>query len=395
MSDAHGQGECGAREAADPSAEQAKGAAFSRPAPRLLRFRLQTYDEVTSTNDMVKRAIEKGEPEGLAVGALAQTAGYGRQGRSWQSPAGGMYVSLLLRPQVSLAQLPTLSLVAGMAVRRAVARFAAPEAAESVRIKWPNDVVYSAVADATAGRPTLRDADAPHLAPCAAYGAYQSTLGASAGQSGTPQPRSLTLRTTSDSLGDASPSSPTPFRKLAGISLESHAGGICVGIGVNVHAPTSGAAPSTGGKNVPAYVADLAPARSLRAPEPDLAPSCPPSAADLTSSSSNHADGLVPVAPAFALQPPTVPAVRQAVLDAFAELYETWRARGFPALLPEYAAHEALAGQRVAIANIDGSSTVEGVVQGVDEQGRLLVVPDGASQPTAVASGEAHIILSR
>ncbi len=55
-------------------------------------FRLQAYGEVPSTNEIVKRAIEEGEPEGLAVGARVQTAGYGRQGRAWSSPDGGMYL---------------------------------------------------------------------------------------------------------------------------------------------------------------------------------------------------------------------------------------------------------------------------------------------------------------
>ncbi|MDO4291492.1 MAG: biotin--[acetyl-CoA-carboxylase] ligase [Eggerthellaceae bacterium] len=363
---------------------------------------MQTYDEVTSTNDVVKRAIEEGEPEGLAVGALVQTAGYGRQGRSWQSPAGGMYVSLLLRPQVPLAQLPTLSLVTGMAVRRAIARFAAPETAENVRIKWPNDVVYSVVADATTECSTLRGAEAPHLAPCAGLGVGESQLGPAAGQSGAPRPRSLTLRTTSDvsnsapqggtlsqddrrakavplppqerksfapdrqehgsCSANASVSLSLPFRKLAGISLESHAGGICVGIGVNVYAPEGGAAPAAGGKNVPAYVADLA-------------------------ERGGAAERLLP----------TVPAVRQAVLDAFADLYTTWCAKGFPALLSEYTAHEALAGRRVTVVNLDGDAMAEGVVQGVDEHGRLLVLPDGAAgtPPIPVSSGEAHIAFAR
>ena len=80
-------------------------------------FRLRELAEVSSTNDVVKRALEAGEPEGLAVRACRQTGGYGRQGRTWTSPEGGLYLSLLLRPRVPSAQLPTLSLVAGLAVR--------------------------------------------------------------------------------------------------------------------------------------------------------------------------------------------------------------------------------------------------------------------------------------
>lgn len=104
-------------------------------------FRVLLLDEVSSTNDEVKRALEDGEPEGLVVRALRQVAGYGRQGRAWTSPAGGLYCSLLLRPQVEPRELPTLSLVVGMAVRRALVALAGDAAAQSVRIKWPNDVV--------------------------------------------------------------------------------------------------------------------------------------------------------------------------------------------------------------------------------------------------------------
>ena len=100
-----------------------------------LAFRLRVLDEVTSTNDEVKRALEAGEPEGLAVSARRQTGGYGRQGRTWASPEGGLYLSLLLRPSVDAALLPTLSLVTALAVRRAVAGLLPAEAAESVLVK--------------------------------------------------------------------------------------------------------------------------------------------------------------------------------------------------------------------------------------------------------------------
>lgn len=108
---------------------------------RALSFRILLLEEVSSTNDEVKRALEAGEPEGLVVRALAQVSGYGRQGRSWTSPEGGLYCSLLLRPQTAPRELPTLSLVVGMAVRRALVELAGVAAAETVRIKWPNDVV--------------------------------------------------------------------------------------------------------------------------------------------------------------------------------------------------------------------------------------------------------------
>lgn len=112
-----------------------------------LAFRIQAYDEVDSTNERVKDALRVGEAEGFVVCARRQTGGYGRQGRSWSSPEGGLYMSLLLRPDVPLAQLPTLSLVVGLAVREAIAALVAPDQAESIQVKWPNDVVRAGADD--------------------------------------------------------------------------------------------------------------------------------------------------------------------------------------------------------------------------------------------------------
>lgn len=106
-----------------------------------LAFRLRRFDELSSTNDEVKRALRSGEPEGLVVVASRQATGYGRQGRVWESPFGGLYSSWLLRPDVAIESLSTLSLVAALAVRRTIIGFFPDEDADDVQIKWPNDVV--------------------------------------------------------------------------------------------------------------------------------------------------------------------------------------------------------------------------------------------------------------
>ena len=75
---------------------------------------------------------------GMALVADHQTAGRGRMGRAWFSPAGAnVYLSVLLRPQVSLAQIATLPLVVGCVVARTVNKLAS---GVPVRIKWPNDL---------------------------------------------------------------------------------------------------------------------------------------------------------------------------------------------------------------------------------------------------------------
>jgi BirA family biotin operon repressor/biotin-[acetyl-CoA-carboxylase] ligase len=93
----------------------------------------------TSTSDEAKRAAKSGAPHGATWVAEQQTAGRGRQGRTWESPHGeNLLFSVLLRVTCPPSRIPPIALASGLAVRDAVAR-AAPGA--SVRIKWPNDVL--------------------------------------------------------------------------------------------------------------------------------------------------------------------------------------------------------------------------------------------------------------
>ena len=263
-------------------------------------FRLQVLDSVDSTNEVIKRAIEDDEPEGLAIRSYRQTGGYGRQGRAWESPRGGMYESILLRPQVDMRELPTLALVVALAVRRALASLVVEDQARRIRIKWPNDVVL---------------------------------VGGTFPQTNAPSIKNL-------------------YSKLAGISSEVHAGGICVGIGVNVEPPED--AMEVGGKNAPAYLADLG-----------FGFTCEREAA--------------------------INAVGDAVLHEFEPLYRRWCDGGFAALSGEFAEHSMLEGRFVRMANQLGEVVCEGTVRGVDASGRLLLrLEDGETK--AVASGEVHLL---
>jgi BirA family transcriptional regulator, biotin operon repressor / biotin---[acetyl-CoA-carboxylase] ligase len=111
--------------------------ALAQAAPRLGPFgrNIQWFPTVTSTNDVAARLAEQGAVEGAVIVADAQTAGRGRHGRSWASPAGaGLYVSTVLRPPGDLARL--VPIAAGVAVAEAVAASTGLSAA----LKWPNDV---------------------------------------------------------------------------------------------------------------------------------------------------------------------------------------------------------------------------------------------------------------
>ncbi|MRS12794.1 MAG: biotin--[acetyl-CoA-carboxylase] ligase [Actinobacteria bacterium] len=92
--------------------------------------------EVTSTNDDAKRLARARAPEGVSVVAARQTAGRGRLGRVWESPAGGAYVSCVLRPAIAPAEAAPLSLVVAAGVARGL-RAAGVDAG----IKWPNDLM--------------------------------------------------------------------------------------------------------------------------------------------------------------------------------------------------------------------------------------------------------------
>ena len=105
---------------------------------RTLGRTLHVKTQTTSTNDDAKQLARDGAPEGTVVLAEQQHRGRGRQGRSFASPAGvGIYMSLLLRPEIEISRLPQLTLVAAVATADAIAEVSAL----SVELKWPNDVM--------------------------------------------------------------------------------------------------------------------------------------------------------------------------------------------------------------------------------------------------------------
>lgn len=104
-----------------------------------MRFHLESHEVLESTSSLVKQRAEAGEDEGLAVLALRQSAGRGRQGRGWESPAGNLYLSLLLRPTVPLRDAPQWSFVAAVALAETLKPLL-PEAAQP-SLKWPNDLL--------------------------------------------------------------------------------------------------------------------------------------------------------------------------------------------------------------------------------------------------------------
>lgn len=105
------------------------------------RFRLRVHAALPSTSDLVAQLAAAGEPEGLAVLAHRQTAGRGTQGRAWESRAGNLHLSVLLRPAEPLRHAPQWGLLAAVALADAVA--ATIPDPRAIALKWPNDLLLN------------------------------------------------------------------------------------------------------------------------------------------------------------------------------------------------------------------------------------------------------------
>jgi BirA family transcriptional regulator, biotin operon repressor / biotin---[acetyl-CoA-carboxylase] ligase len=232
--------------------------------------RLEGGGETGSTNDDARTLAMDGAPEGTVVLASAQRTGRGRLGRAWASPAGGVYASIVLRPEVELPDGVVLPLVVGIGVARGLAHLGA-----DVLLKWPNDV----------------------LAP--------------------------------------------DGRKIAGLLLEGLSEGwrvawVVAGIGLNVHCIPA---------DHDAVCVDTLVGRSVGLGEA----------------------GAV-------------------VLDGVAGAYREWSADGFEPLREEYERLSWLRGRTVRVTDAAGHVFADGIAEGIDAQGRLLVA--GADGVTAVAAGD-------
>ncbi|MFN0150645.1 MAG: biotin--[acetyl-CoA-carboxylase] ligase [bacterium] len=132
-----------ARVESEIAARNAAGASDAPP------WRLLHLPAATSTNDVATAFGDAGEPGGLVVVAETQTRGRGRDGRVWFSaPGGGLWVSLLVRPALPPAHAYFLTIAAALAGVRA----AQTTAGVALRVKWPNDLVFSTSATGASPR---------------------------------------------------------------------------------------------------------------------------------------------------------------------------------------------------------------------------------------------------
>lgn len=103
--------------------------------------KIYSYTSIDSTNEEAKRiAVREENVHGSLVIAEEQVKGKGRRGRSWASPAGtSVYMTLILTPDIAPGNASMLTLIAALAVNRAVREVTGLESL----IKWPNDVIVN------------------------------------------------------------------------------------------------------------------------------------------------------------------------------------------------------------------------------------------------------------
>jgi BirA family biotin operon repressor/biotin-[acetyl-CoA-carboxylase] ligase len=100
------------------------------------KFSPHLVEQIDSTNRGLWTLLQKGAPSGTVLIAETQQAGRGQWGRQWQSPAGGLYLSLGLKPDIAAAQSAYLTLASAWGVATSLQNLGVP-----AQIKWPNDLV--------------------------------------------------------------------------------------------------------------------------------------------------------------------------------------------------------------------------------------------------------------
>ena len=100
------------------------------------KFKISTFDVLESTNTTAKELAQNGADEGTVIIAKEQTAGKGRLSRTFFSPNGGLYMSIILRPTISSEKTTFITAAAAVAVCRAIKTVTGIDTG----IKWVNDI---------------------------------------------------------------------------------------------------------------------------------------------------------------------------------------------------------------------------------------------------------------
>jgi BirA family transcriptional regulator, biotin operon repressor / biotin---[acetyl-CoA-carboxylase] ligase len=101
-----------------------------------LAVRVDFHEEIDSTQRRARELAQRGAPHGTLVVSKIQEGGRGRLGRRWGSPPGGIWISLVLRPEVPARFASRITQTAAVGIAKALWSFGI-----EARIKWPNDLL--------------------------------------------------------------------------------------------------------------------------------------------------------------------------------------------------------------------------------------------------------------
>lgn len=107
---------------------------FARLRPR---FTIQVHKSLSSTSQHAWRLVDQGAGAGTVIIAREQKAGQGQWGRTWLSPPGGLYLSLVLEPDVAAQDVALLTLASAWGIVTCFNNLAL-----AIQLKWPNDLIY-------------------------------------------------------------------------------------------------------------------------------------------------------------------------------------------------------------------------------------------------------------
>src|SRR2546428_182922 len=107
------------------------------PNTRGCGLKIIRYKRIPSTNTRAKTLAEKQAAEWTVVVSEVQTQGRGRSGRTWKSPKGGLWFSLIIRPKIPIDRIPLLQFLFANALREGVEEVYGVQS----EVKWPNDLV--------------------------------------------------------------------------------------------------------------------------------------------------------------------------------------------------------------------------------------------------------------
>ena len=111
---------------------------FSKDLDVVLIKKIVVFDHIYSTNLKARELAKKGEEDGTVIISRVQEKGRGRFDRIWESPDGGVYFSIILKPNCSAEKTTLLPLVAALAISKTINCYNLDS-----KIKWPNDVIIN------------------------------------------------------------------------------------------------------------------------------------------------------------------------------------------------------------------------------------------------------------